>query len=182
MWRLLAQKVLLGWVPRPSHSLTLLVVLEAAQGYFQIGHNNFRLPCFCCDHLRSPFPFLSLLLTLCLEKAFRWSHMEIQHSAFGYYCILCINFILDHMERHLNCIFSFTSSNISHMWICIWLCLLIFLLTASFWVPVQLLILFSSTCRWAILVICLGNPCVSFTDYKDELPDNLSLGTQSLSL
>lgn len=45
MWRLLAQKALLGWAPRPSHSLTPSVVLEAAQGYFQIGHNGFKFHC-----------------------------------------------------------------------------------------------------------------------------------------
>ena len=41
MWRLLAQKAPLGPSPRPRRSLTLSVMLEAAQGYFVNGRNDF---------------------------------------------------------------------------------------------------------------------------------------------
>lgn len=41
MWRLLAQKTRLGPAPRPRRSLTLSVVLEAAQGYSVNGRNDF---------------------------------------------------------------------------------------------------------------------------------------------
>lgn len=41
MWWLLAQKASLGQAPRPRRSLTLSVMLEAAQGYSVIGRNDF---------------------------------------------------------------------------------------------------------------------------------------------
>ncbi|KAF6715016.1 hypothetical protein FQA47_017248 [Oryzias melastigma] len=53
MWRLLAQKACVGQPPKPRRLFALSVVLEAAQGYFEIGRNNFKLQvaAHCCSCL-----------------------------------------------------------------------------------------------------------------------------------
>ena len=60
MWRLLAQKAQIGQAPRPRRSLTLSVMLEAAQGYFEIGHNNFKLSVFVVTTLYIPVSVFSV--------------------------------------------------------------------------------------------------------------------------
>lgn len=65
MWRLLAQKAPLGASPRPRRSLTLTVMLEAAQGYLVNGRNDFQLPVSAATTLHSPSLFFFFPQSFC---------------------------------------------------------------------------------------------------------------------